>query len=57
MLEWRGFVEFRKIPRSLLRGASFASREITGEIRYLMGSVSDRVVMYTPCSALVLRPT
>lgn len=33
------------------------SRGITGETRYLMGSVSDGVVMYAPCSVLVFRPT
>lgn len=31
------------------------SRGITGETRYLMGSVSDGVVLYAPCAVLVFR--
>lgn len=31
------------------------SRGLTGDTRYLMGSVSDSVVLYAPCSVLVFR--
>lgn len=31
------------------------SRGLTGDTRYLMGSVSDSVVLYAPCAVLVFR--
>ena len=31
------------------------SRGLTGATRYLMGSVSDSVVLYAPCAVLVFR--
>jgi nucleotide-binding universal stress UspA family protein len=31
------------------------SRGLTGDTRYLMGSVSDSVALYAPCAVLVFR--